>query len=340
MDRTERLLDLVALLLDSREPISWAELREQFPDDYGKGSEEAAERKFERDKAELLELGIPIKWGQGDDEKRDGYLVDRNAYYLPEVGLTPDEVAVLYAAGSAALASGAFPGSYDLTHALRKIGFFAGGDVPTPRLRMELGAAGVDTREVASILEQLWAAASARKRAEIVYRSPRGAGEVTRREVDPYGLALRRGIWSLVGWCHLRKGIRTFHVHRIRSLKMNELKPRTPDFEVPSDFRLDDYVAAFPWQYRFHPPVDVELTLTGELAPLAPRLFSSEQVLAPDTPGTSRVRVRATDLEGLLRYALSLGARCRVEGPEDAVKVHHQMATRVLERHQGPRSEA
>src|SRR5918996_6634672 len=128
MERTERLLDLVALLLDAREPISWAELREQFPDDYGKGSDEAAERKFERDKAELLELGIPIKWHQGDDEKKDGYVVERNAYYLPEVGLTPDELAVLYAAGSAALASGAFPGNHDLVHALRKIGFFAGGD--------------------------------------------------------------------------------------------------------------------------------------------------------------------------------------------------------------------
>jgi proteasome accessory factor B len=340
MERTERLLDLVALLLDAREPISWAELREQFPDDYGKGSEEAAERKFERDKAELLELGIPIKWSQGDDEKKDGYVVDRNAYYLPEVGLTPDEVAVLYAAGSAALASGAFPGSHDLTHALRKIGFFAGGDVPAPRLRMELGAVRVDTGAVATILEQLWAAASARKFVEIVYRSPRGAGEVTQRRVDPYGLALRRGIWSLVGWCHLRNGIRTFHVHRIRSLKTNELKPRTTDFEVPRDFRLDDYVAAFPWQYRFHPAVDVEITLTGELAPLAPRLFATEQVLPGAVPGTSRVRVRTTDLEGLIRYALSLGAACRIEGPEEALARHREMATRVLERHRGARSEA
>jgi proteasome accessory factor B len=339
MDRTERLLDLLALLLDSREPISWAELRDQFPDDYGKGSGEAAERKFERDKAELLELGIPITWSQGDDELKDGYIVERDAYYLPEVGLTPDEVAVLYAAGSAALASGAFPGSHDLAHALRKIGFFGGRDVPTPRLRMELGAVRVDTGEVASILEQLWAAAPARKFVEIVYRSPRGAGEVTRRNVDPYGLALRRGIWSLVGWCHLRKGIRTFHVHRIRSVKINELKPRTPDFDVPSDFRLDDYVAAFPWQYRFHPPVDVELTLTGELAPLASRLFASEEVVPGESRGASRVRVRATDLEGLLRYALSLGAACRVEGPEEAVNLYRQMAGRVLERHRGPRGE-
>src|SRR3954466_16013655 len=125
MDRTERLLDLVALLLDSREPISWAEVREAFPQDYGTGSDEASERKFERDKAELLELGIPITYVQGDDDRKDGYIVDREAYYLPEAGLTPEELAVLYAAGSAALTSGAFPARGDLAHALRKIGFYA-----------------------------------------------------------------------------------------------------------------------------------------------------------------------------------------------------------------------
>jgi len=59
MDRTERLLDLVAVLLGASEPIPFAELRESFPDDYG-GPREAAERKLERDKAELLQLGVPI----------------------------------------------------------------------------------------------------------------------------------------------------------------------------------------------------------------------------------------------------------------------------------------
>ena len=37
-------MDLVALLLDAREPVSWAELKEAFDDDYGQGSDEAAER--------------------------------------------------------------------------------------------------------------------------------------------------------------------------------------------------------------------------------------------------------------------------------------------------------
>src|SRR5712692_6030606 len=276
MERTERLLDLVALLLDAREPVTWAELRQAFPADYGSSSDEAAERKFERDKAELLELGIPVTYVQGDDERKDGYVVDREAYYLPPVGLTPEELAVLYAAGSAALASGAFPGRRDLAHALRKIGFFAGTQLPSPRVRMELDAVQGE-QELAPRLEALWEAASARKSIQISYYSPR-SGIITERKVDPYGLAMRRGIWSLVGYCHLRQGIRTFQVHRIRDLKVNPVKPRSSDFEVPREFRLDDWVARYPWQYRFHEPIQVKLELRGELAPLAHSAFPTGRV--------------------------------------------------------------
>ncbi|HEX4620782.1 MAG TPA: WYL domain-containing protein [Myxococcaceae bacterium] len=330
MDRTERLLDLVAFLLDAREPISWAELREAFDDDYGQGSDEAAERKFERDKAELLELGIPITYVQGDDDRKDGYVVERDAYYLPEAGLTPEELAVLYAAGSAALASGAFPGQHDLAHALRKVGFFAGSELPTPHVRMELGAV-ISGPDLAQRLEELWGAAAARKSVEMAYYSPR-SGQVTERRVDPYGLALRRGIWSLVGYCHLRQGIRTFHVHRIRALTVNAVKPRTPDFQVPEDFKLDMYVASFPWQHRFHAPLPVTLSLSAELAPLAARLFPDAQV--ERRKEAAQVTVPARFLDVLARYALSLGPDCKVVSPAPAVERWREMASRVLAAHQ------
>src|SRR5437588_8382996 len=123
MDRTERLLDLVALLLGTSEPVSFADLREAFPDDYG-GSRDAAERKLERDKAELLQLGVPIEFVPPKyEDGRDigGYRIDRSAYFLPAPGFEPEEAAALYAAASAALAAGDFPFAHDLAHALRKL---------------------------------------------------------------------------------------------------------------------------------------------------------------------------------------------------------------------------
>jgi proteasome accessory factor B len=328
MERTERLLDLVALLLDAKEPLTWKQIRAAFPEDYAQGSVEANERKFERDKAELLELGIPIAYVQADEDVEDGYVIDRDAYYLPRVQLAPDELAVLYAAGSAALASGAFPGSDDLAHALRKIGFFAGPQPPTPKVRLELGGVAED-RNLPARLDTLWAAISDRKFIEVDYFSIRRK-EVTHRRIDPYGLALRRGLWSLVGYCHLRKDIRTFHVHRIRELSVNTKNPKSADYDVPKDFALDQYVASFPWQHRFHAPVHVELELSGQLMPLASQLF-------PGSPsqGEGRVTVPATDLDGLLRYALSLGAEAKVLGPPDAVTKHRDMARTIAELHKG-----
>jgi len=330
LDRAERLLDLLALLLDATEPMTWAELRDAFPEDYGSASDEAAERKFERDKAELLELGIPITYVQGDDERKDGYVIDRDAYYLPDAGLTKEELAVLYAAGSAALASEAFPGRQDLAHALRKVAFFAGEHLPLPRVRVELGDFAGAAPHLAPTLEQLWAAIAARKLVQISYFSPR-AQAVTDRRVDPYGLAMRRGVWVLVAYCHLRQGIRTFFVHRIRSLVMNQAKPRSPDFDIPASFHLDDYVASQPWQFRIHPPVEVTLELCGALAKMAAGAFPGGKVSRTD--GGARVQLQATHLEELLRYALSLGKDCKVMAPEQAVAEYRKMAQRVLDAH-------
>src|SRR5919206_604112 len=124
MQKAERLLDLAAFLLRAAEPVSWREIQEQFPDDYG-GSDEAAIRKFERDKAELVELGIPVRWVTGDEDLPAGYLIDRDEFYLPNLELAPEDLALLYVAGSAALAQGAFPYAKDLAHALNKLSFAA-----------------------------------------------------------------------------------------------------------------------------------------------------------------------------------------------------------------------
>lgn len=328
MDRAERLLDLLALFLDAKEPIPWAELRDAFPEDYGV-SDEAAERKFERDKAELVDLGIPIAYVQGDDEQKDGYVVERDAYSLPDVGLSPEELAVLYAAGSAALASEAFPGRLDLANALRKIGIYGGGEVPVPRLRMDLQDMAAGAPELPTWLERLWTAIASRKSVQMAYWSPKAQG-VTDRRVDPYGLALRQGIWSLVGHCHLRQGIRTFFVHRIRSLTLNPARPRSADFEVPAGFQVDEYVASQPWEFRFHPPVAVTLELRGALARMAEGAFPGGTVTAG---APARVEVKATYLAGLLKHALSLGADCAVVSPPNAVQEWRQMAQRIYDAH-------
>jgi proteasome accessory factor B len=337
MQRTERLLDLVAYLLDAKEPISWQELREAFTEDYGRGAAAAAERKFERDKADLAEIGIPLTYLQGDDDEKAGYVLDRSAYYLPEIALTPEEMAVLYAAGSAALASGAFPGSVDLAYALRKVAFASKSDVAQlPRSLIAVSSAAPITDGRATLtgkLEQLWTAILARKKVHVRYRSM-ARNEVTSRDVDPWGLCLRRGAWVLVGYCHLRQAERAFHVNRIEELSMNEFRPKTPDYEVPQGFDIARYAAEQPWEHKIHEPVDVVIELAKEIAPTASRLFPGAQV-SNRKNGTALAKVRATYLDGLIRRAVALGTGARVVEPKEAVQRTKQMLTQVAGGHAG-----
>ncbi len=124
-DRSKRLLDLVMLLLRARTPVTYREVREQFPG-YQTANAEAGLRAFERDKADLLELGVPIRYitPEEDDSLEDGgYVIDLKRFRLPEVRLTADEVSALVLAASVARAipGGAYPKVVDL--ALRKLAF-------------------------------------------------------------------------------------------------------------------------------------------------------------------------------------------------------------------------
>ena len=59
MKKLERLLDLVAALLDTERPLSRHDLRRRMPGEAYSNNDEAFRRTFERDKDELRALGLP-----------------------------------------------------------------------------------------------------------------------------------------------------------------------------------------------------------------------------------------------------------------------------------------
>ncbi|HEY7726778.1 MAG TPA: WYL domain-containing protein [Anaeromyxobacteraceae bacterium] len=318
MQKAQRLLDLAAFLLRAPEPVSWREIQEQFPDDYG-GSDEAAVRKFERDKAELLELGIPVRWVSGDEDLADGYLIDKDEFYLPDLELAPEDLALLYLAGSAALAQGAFPYARDLAHALSKLSFAAraaGASEVAAVAAQRLSAGGEEEGPApgppARLLEQLSQAVAARKRVHVVYAGAERR-EVTTRDVDPYGLYQKGGAWFLVGHCHLRRALRTFHLGRIRSLRTNPAGPRTPDFRVPRDFRVADHATREPWEYANHRPLACAVRLEAPVAPEAVASFGARARVREEAGGV-RVEVEATNARALVSHVLSL-ERAEIAAP-------------------------
>ncbi len=323
-DRTERLLNIVALLLGSSEPVSFAELRELFPDDYG-GTREAAERKLERDKAELLQLGVPVEFvAPGENRLLGGYRIDRNTFFLRDPKLLPEESAALYAAGSAALeldreGGGDFPFAQDLVHALRKLAVVfghggpdsAGGSAAARRLLVV--RPGDPARS--GKLKVLATAVASRKRVRLAYRSASrlaSAGELERTErwVRPHGLAFHGGAWRLVAYCELRQAERTFVVDRIEELEVNTAHPNTADFETPVGFDAGKAAGKRPWEWSHDERQTVALRFAPGSELLAERAF--------DQPPQERVELEVTYLDGLIRHVLSFGELVCIEGPQAA----------------------
>ena len=98
--RAERLVNLVIALLGTRQYVTAAKIRATVPgyepDDGTARADEAFKRMFERDKAELREMGVPLETGRTSVfDTEDGYRIARADYELPEITLTGEEAAAV-----------------------------------------------------------------------------------------------------------------------------------------------------------------------------------------------------------------------------------------------------
>ncbi|MBX3160785.1 MAG: WYL domain-containing protein [Deltaproteobacteria bacterium] len=347
-DRSKRLLDLVMILLGARTPVTYREIREQFPA-YQTLNAEAGLRAFERDKADLLELGVPIRYitPDEDDSLEDGgYVIDIKRFKMPEVRLTPDEISALVLAASVAHAmpGGAYPKIVDL--ALKKLAFDLPDmpDTPTqfprpapvvvhfPEPRAPVR--GEAKQELAEIYATLEAATRQRKRVSLTYQTA-ATGMTSRRQLDPYALVYREGSWLAVGWCHLRKEIRSFRVDRILEIEQAP-KPKSPDFERPPDFDVKAYVQRSPWTFATDPPEEVQLALTAEAAEAGNEDFGPHAVKrvvsGPDGERTlvtfdcsnfAFATTRTLAAKGAIRLLRGERLRAHIAAELDAISAHY-----------------
>lgn len=220
MEKTERQLNLIALLMNKRQPLRSAEVHKAIYAD--SPSADAFKRKFERDKTELAEIGIIVEtvavdvWG---DQK--GFALKREETLLPDIGLEPDEKAALMLAAQAWQGQ---PGGAGPRTALLKLSA-TGGDEggPTPWILPSIDVSSPR-------LEALFNAVERRKRVTFTYRTG-GGGKPTVRTVDPYSLT-HRGAWYVSGFDHDRKDRRLFKVDRIDG-EVEVASGKKPDFDAP-----------------------------------------------------------------------------------------------------------
>ncbi len=345
-DRSKRLLDLVMILLRARTPVTYREIRESFPA-YQTVNVEAGLRAFERDKADLLELGVPIRYitPDEDDSLEDGgYVIDLKRFKMPEVRLTPDEISALVLAASVAHAmpGGTYPKIVDL--ALKKLAFDLPElpDTPTefprplatpvlvhfPERRAPLRP------EISDIYATLESATRLRKRVTLTYQSA-ATGMVSKRDVDPYALVYREGAWLAVGWCHLRHEVRSFRIDRMIEA-IQAPKPKSPDFERPVDFDVKAYAQRSPWTFTTDPVEEVQLMLAPEAAEVGNEDFGPTGVkrhdgdrmfITFDCGNFEFVATRVLAAKGAIRVVRGDKLRTRILEELDQIEMHYPEPT-------------
>ncbi len=231
--KSERLLNLVILLLVSRGFVSKARIRDSI-EAYGGSSPDSFERMFERDKDDLRALGIPVELGSIDplfgDEQ--GYRIRRDEFELPEIDFTPEEVAVLglaarvwESANQAAATSTALMKLRAAGHAVDRDAL----DVLQPRLVADEPA-----------FDSLWEHTVTRTPVRFGYRRP-GEDADTERHVEPWAVVTAYERWYVVGHDRDRGEPRVFRLSRIRG----EVSPDGPPgaYAVPEDVDVHQLVA-------------------------------------------------------------------------------------------------
>ena len=310
MNRTERLLDLITYLLNAREPVSWQEIKNHFPEDYAQGVEESNQRKFERDKAELTSLGIPIDYHSGAGTQKEGYSIEKEKLFLPEVRFNPQESSLLMLSASAVLEQNDFPYRGQLESALHKITSINDHISPPPEAITITygGEAGSDrSRWVSEIQDAL----DRRKTVSFSYHAF-STGKTFRRQVDPYGMVFRRGTWTLVGWDHAREDLRSFVVTRMKGMTINSRRPGTPDYDIPQSFALKRYQNQQQWELDLHKPVQVTIQVSDHRLPeLLPQLTTAKK----KSKGTFELNV--TNRSGLISWVLSQKTDVKILAPEE-----------------------
>ena len=292
-DRVERLTNLLALLLETPEPLSLVAIAGALEGQYPDGTS-ALRGAFERDKAALRDIGVPIEQevvSGGPYAGQTRYWIDRDRYELADLRLDADEVRAIQVA-VAATRSGSGLGQ----EALWKLG----GAIADHALPV------VATMPSLPELPTIRDAVARRGVVTFRYRD-------VERDVEPHGLLLREGFWYLVGFDRVRGERRTFRVDRIDG---GVTAGPSDAFERPP--RVDVRAVAH-WDPRAGEEgdtVEALVRVDAVRAAAVVREVGDDRVVERHPDGAVDLRVPAGNIDAFRSWVLGLLEHAEVLEPE------------------------
>lgn len=308
--RTERLLNLLLALLNTRVGLPRSVLREKVY--HGSAENDVAfGRMFERDKVDLKQFGFEIEtltdprsFGS-DDPASTRYRIGKDSNRLPDVSLTPAESTVLLLAAQlwerAALGNAA-------VNAVRKLqaaGGFTDVDLP----------AGVQPRikPAGQAFDDVVGAMHGRHAVRFGYLAG-STGREELREVEPWGLGSRFGQWYLVGFDRGREAKRIFRLSRMTTAV--SVIPSS-SFEPPAGFNARaelDSLNELPVQQAV---MDVDAGRLLALRKRSDSIGAGKEPAEKGADGRDRLVVDFRDPEQFAEELASYGPHVKVVEPAE-----------------------
>ena len=293
MDKLERLLNLIAALLETARPLTAEEIRERvpgYPD-----SKVSFRRSFERDKDDLREMGVPLVYEPiaGIDPPTEGYRIDRSRYYLRDPGFEPDELAALHLAVNAVQLDGV-----EGAEGLWKLGGVVEAEGEEPSLDGARASLPADPN-----LPALYRACAERRTVEFRYHDED-------RTVDPHRVGYQRGRWYLTAWDRNRAADRNFRLDRISGTVT----------AGPADGFLGRPAGAAgmpgePWQLGDGDEITARLLVDADHVTFAARQLGREAQIEEGTDGSAIFSVAVTNWPAFRSFVLTFLEHAEVIGP-------------------------
>lgn len=327
MDKFDRIYELHKILRDRRTPISREDLMRRL---------ECAEPSVYR-LIRLLKdhLNAPIEW----HEELGGYYYRRDTgdgtFELPGLWFNAKELQALMVFDR--LLESLEPGllGEHLAPLTRRVTeLLEHKRLGLAEAARRIRVLGMASRPAGQWFHILAGATLQRKQLRIAYHG-RSRDQITERLVSPQRLVHYRDNWYLDGWCHLRKGLRSFAVDRVRdAAELEETANSRPDEELDDHYasaygifagkanktavlRFSPERARWVADERWHPQQVGQFLTDGRYELRIPYRDDRELVMdilkyGPDVEGVAPDTLRDT-VAGSLRNALS-----RYAGKDDA----------------------
>lgn len=304
MSKLERLLKLLAALLNATVPLSAQDLRQRIG---GYPQNDASFRRtFERDKDDLRAMGVTISVESVPDTEPplDGYIVHRDDYVGQDPGLEPDELAALH-----------------LAAALVRVDNL--GDDPFWKLggAVESTQTGgvVASMPAADLAGQFHTAIKERRVARFVHRG-------VDRVLEPSRISFVQGQWYVSGHDQIREAPRVFRLDRIEgSISLGPSKAYEPTpARGPETIRM--------WELGEGDPVEAVVTIDPSAAVWA-NVHLREEEVDQRSDGSVDVRVQVRNRDAFLDWVLSFSDAAVIQSPDEFALALVEWLDAVAEAH-------